>query len=330
MNINAIKDPARRVIFQAIADMREDELVALGLNSEIRDRLLKGITVPDSDEVCWIWQKGFLGTGLQARPCIWYKKKPFLAYRVLMALVVRKHIQELPPVLHKCPGKENCKCVKLSHLKVADSWESAPGENAWDRSRYKTLHGDRNGARLHPEKLLRGLNHPRCPFKTAREIQAIRARWHAEPDKWGVITALVRRTKISRASVTAAIRGYQDIPDDPTAAIDLLELDIRRPADRFGDSHGRSIMPEAAVALFYKLFNASSDRFGKRRLMAFVANRFGMAKTSLADIGHGRSRQKMAKRLSHLIGDSDKVTITEELLEILFAPHSPLCKKGES
>ncbi|MEI6035221.1 MAG: hypothetical protein WCS65_13205 [Verrucomicrobiae bacterium] len=328
MNVEAIKDFVLRATFQAIAAVSEDELVALGLNSKIRDRLLTGITVPDSDEVCWIWQKGFLSTGPQSRPCIWFKKKPFLAYRVLMAIVVRKHIQELPPVLHKCPGQENCKCVKLSHLKVADSWESAPGENARDRSRYKTLHGPRNGAVLHPEKLLRGLDHPRCPFKSAREIQALRARWHAEPDKWGMIAALMRRTGISKASVTAAIHEYRSIPDDPTAAIDLAVLDIRRPADRFGDLHGKSIMPEAAVELFFKLFNSSSDRAGKLRLLAFVGNRYGMAKTSLADIGHGRSRKKIAKKLDPIIAGSDAVNITDELLETLFEPLRPLRKTG--
>jgi len=325
MDISQIQDDALRGEFERIAAMSAADLACLGLTKRIRDNLLQYIELPEDQSGCWRWSGPMMHKKKKPRPTLTRKSRPEIAARVLKSLLSGKNIRDLLKVCHECTKTtENSWCMAPDHLH-----EGTAKRNAAHRSKCRTLHGPRNGAVLHPEKLLRGLDHPRCPFKTAREIQAIRARWHAESDKWGMITALMRRTGISKASVTAAIRGYRDIPDDPTAAVDLLELDIRRPADRFGDSHGRSIMPAAAVELFYKLFNASADRSGKRRLLMFAVEKYGMSKLSLADIGHGRSRKKIAKKLDRIIHGSDPVNITDQLLETLFVPHPPLREKGK-
>jgi hypothetical protein len=325
MNIDTIKDDALRGEFERIAAMSAAELACLGLTKRVRDNLLQYMVLPEDQSGCWRWSGLMMNKDTNPRPTLTRNRRPEIAARVLKSLLSGKHIRSLLKVCHECTETtENAWCMAPPHLH-----EGTAKRNAAHRSKCRTLHGPRNGAVLHPEKLLRGLDHPRCPFKSAREIQALRARWHAEPDKWGMIAALMRRTGISKASVTAAIHGYSSIPDDPAAADDLLELDIRRPADRFGDSHGRSIMPEAAVELFYKLFNASADRYGQRRLLMFAVEKYGMSKLSLADIGHGRSRKKIAKKLDRIIAGSDPVTITDELLETLFAPHPPLRRKGE-
>lgn len=324
MDFSQIQDDALRGEFERIAAMSAAELACLGLTKRVRDNLLQYMVLPEDQSGCWRWSGPMMNKGTKPRPTLTRKRRPEIAARVLKSLLSGKHIRSLLKVCHECTETtENAWCMAPPHLH-----EGTDKRNAAHRSKCRTLHGPRNGAVLHPEKLLRGLDHPRCPFKSAREIQAIRARWHEETDKWGVINALVRRTGFSRASVTAAIHGYRDIPDDPTAAVDLADLDIRRPADKFGDSHGRSIMPEAAVELFYKLFNASSDRSGKQRLLAFASKKYGMSELSLADIGHGRSRKKITKKLAQSFAGSDKVTITDGLLETLFAPHRPLRKTG--
>lgn len=324
MNIESIQDPVLRARFQDIADMSEEELVALGFNSVIRDRLLAGISVPECEGACWIWQKGFGGSPSDPRPAVWFQGKLYRAYRVLMALLKKKSLHELNWILHKCPDKEDSRCVNPAHLKEADSRTSGAKENGEDRSRYRTLHGDNNGSRLHPETRPRGMGHPKCPFKDPREVQMIRATYHAAEQEFGVISALVRHTNFTKAAVTAAIHGYPDVPDDPTAALDLSVLDIRRPQDRAGDRHGRSRMPETAVKLFYLLFNTSSDRAGRRRLVEFVAEKFGMASESLDDIGHRRSRKKATEGLEAVIAAAPKTEISEALLSTLFQPYAPL------
>jgi hypothetical protein len=324
MNIESIQDPVLRARFQEIADMSEEQLFALGVNSVIRDRIFAGISVPERSDACWIWQKGFGGSPSAPRPAVWFKGKLYFAYRVLMALLNKKPIHELNWILHKCPGKENCRCVDPAHLKEADSRTSGAKENAEDRVRYGSLHGDRNGSRLHPESRPRGMAHAKSPFKDPREVQMIRATFHAAPEKFGVIAALVRHTTFTRAAVTAAIHGYPDVADDPTAALDLSLLDIRLPQDRTGDRHGRTQMPEAAVKLFYQLFQTSSNTSGKCRLVEFVAEKFGMAPESLDDIAHRRSRKNATEGLDAVIAAAPKTEITDALLAALFQPHAPL------
>lgn len=221
---------------------------------------------------------------------------------------------------HQCPDGENAICPNWNHVE-----EGTPARNAADCKRNgRTAKGDRNGSRLHPESRPRGMKHPKCPFKDPREVQTIRATFHAAPEKFGVIAALVRYTGFTKAAVAAAIRGYPDVADDPTAALDLSLLDIRLPQDRTGDRHGRTQMPEAAVKLFYQLFQTSSNTSGKCRLVEFVVEKFGMAPESLDDIGHRRSRKKATEGLEAVIAAAPKTEITDALLATLFQPHAPL------
>ena len=304
MNIDSIKDLGLRAQFQAIADMQEEELVALGFNSVVRDRLLAGISLPDSDKDCWIWKGGFLGTGIKARPCIWRKGKIHLAYRVLMALVARKNIRDLRWILHKCPGGENCKCMRLSHLKEADSRESAARENAQDRSRYGTLNGDRNGTRLHPETRRRGRDNPKSKYRGPsgeRLIQTLRATYDACTDKEGVIAALSRWTeekgnKISGYSIGRLVRRelHTDVPDDSAAALAPSHLHIQKRSESAskrkhwasGDNCKGTRVPLAAKQMFAFIFHRTPKRAEKRKLAEYVAQRYGVAYATAQSLGY--------------------------------------------
>ena len=323
MNIDLIQNPVLKAQFQAIAGMTIDELAELDLTPKIRDTYLEYVIVPTDpgDEVldqCWGWS----GTTVNspARGIIFGRGTNLYIYRVAFELHHRRRIRPGKWMCHTCPNHENPICSNLGHV-----IEGTAKLNAEHREFYGTnACGDRNGSRLHPESRPRGMNHSKCPFDDARDIQAIRATYHAAREKFGVISALVRYTGYTKAAVTGAIHKYSDVPDDPTAALDLSALDIRRPQDRTGDHHGRSLMPEAAVKLFYQLFHTSSDRAGKRRLVEFVTEKFGMAPESLDDIAHRRSRKKATEGLAEVIAAAPPTDITDELLATLFQPYAPL------
>ena len=347
MNITSIKDLGLRAKFQEIADMREDELVALGFNSEIRDRLLAGISVPDSDEACWIWQKGVSGPTHKARPCIWWKGKSHLAYRVLIALVKRKHIQQLNEVHHKCPVKENCMCMRISHLKEADSQESAARENAQDRSRYRTLHGDNNGSRLHPETRPRNRDNPKSKYRRPggeRLIQTLRATYDACPDKEGVLSALSRWTeehgnRISIGSIGKLVRRelHNDVADDPSATLDLSELCIQRRSESAskrkhwssGDANKRTRVPLEAKEAFVVLFHRTLQRAQKWVLIKYLAERYGVAEATAQGFGYVDPTSFGAPSKLEIQKFPRVLSMTPELLDTTFGKIPTLTSQEE-
>ncbi|MEI6277956.1 MAG: hypothetical protein WCQ16_01075 [Verrucomicrobiae bacterium] len=347
MNIVSIKDLGLRAQFQEIADMSEEELVALGFNSVVRDRLIARISLPDSDEDCWIWKGGFSGTGLKARPCIWRKGEIFLAYRVLMALVARKNIRDLRWILHKCPGGENCKCMRLSHLKEADSRESAAKENAQDRSRYGTLHGDRNGSRIHPETRPRGRNNPKSKFRGPggeRLIQTLRATYDAYLDKEGVIAELSRWTKrqgnkISGYTIGRLVRReiHADVPDDPAAALDPSQLHIQKRSESAskrkhwpsGDANTQTRVPLEAKVAFVILFHRTPQRAQKRVLIKYLAERYGVAEATAQGLGYVDPTSFGAPAKSEIQKLPRVLSMTPELLETTFGIIPPIPSQEE-
>ena len=107
---------------------------------EVQRRLLSRFK--KSDEGCWNWTGSVFASTGRARMF------DLLAYRLAFVVFKRKIIGDLC-VCHSC---DNPLCIRPSHL-----WLGTFKDNSEDSVRKdRQATGDRNGSRLHPEKLMRG------------------------------------------------------------------------------------------------------------------------------------------------------------------------------
>jgi hypothetical protein len=125
-------------------------------------------------DVCWTWSAAKDRDGYG-----WFKRagKQVYAHRVSWTL----HHGEIPAglfVLHKC---DNPSCVRPEHLFLGTNLDNV--RDALSKGRMAV--GDRNGSRLHPEKLRRGESVGTSKLKDAQVIQ-IRLR-HANGEKQQVL-----------------------------------------------------------------------------------------------------------------------------------------------
>lgn len=123
-------------------------------------RLVERSEDPDG---CWEWSghRGRKGYGVFC-PDARQQNKVVQAHRFAFEHAVRP-LEPGELVLHRC---DNRACVRPDHLfagsqrdNIRDAWSK--GRMVWQRKRPTPSRGDRNGARLHPERLPRGEAHHR-------------------------------------------------------------------------------------------------------------------------------------------------------------------------
>lgn len=128
---------------------------------------------------CWIWRAGRTKGGGYGQVVADGKQRR--AHRVAWELATGKPVPEGMAVLHTC---DNPPCVRndeqgayvvngISYPRWGHLWLGTVGANNTDRNekrRYTPAYGDRNGSRLHPERLPRGDRHWRSlhPEKVRR------------------------------------------------------------------------------------------------------------------------------------------------------------------
>jgi hypothetical protein len=126
----------------------------------------------ESPNDCWIWtayrdQLGYGNIGIGG--------KVEKAHRVAW-VISNGAIPDGLLVLHNC---DNPSCVRFEHLRLGTDLDNSRDRE--NRHRGNKAHGDRNGSRLHPEKLVRGEDHHEAKL-TWGKVREIRRRY-----KWGGI-----------------------------------------------------------------------------------------------------------------------------------------------
>lgn len=169
------------------------------------DRFWEKVDHPD--EGCWTWlgARNLRGYGVIGFP----GRRNMLAHRAAYVLLVGP-IPDGLFVLHKC---DNPACVRPDHLRLGNHTENM----AEMRERGRSLIGNRNSSRRHPERLQRGDDHwtrrrPELltPFTHAKvrltreQVAAIRARYAAG----GVSQrTLAQEYGVSRSTIADIVAG---------------------------------------------------------------------------------------------------------------------------
>lgn len=152
----------------------------------------------DKSGECWLW------TGATSREhgvLVGEDGKMVYAHRLSWEL----HNGPIPAglcALHDCPGGDNPRCVRPSHL-----WLGTKAQNAADRDKKcRTARGQRHGAYTKPECRGRGARNGRARLTESdvREIRRIAALF---PPRKVPITALSRRFGICTSSVRYVVDG---------------------------------------------------------------------------------------------------------------------------
>lgn len=101
---------------------------------------------------CWLWTGKPTSDGYG---CLKINDQAIRAHSYSYML----HKGEIPEglfVCHDCPGGDNPLCVNPDHLFLGTAQDNMTDRDAKGR----TATGDRNGSRLHPEKVFKGEDHP--------------------------------------------------------------------------------------------------------------------------------------------------------------------------
>lgn len=147
-------------------------------------------------DVCWLWcgNKNSQGYG-RFHP---HRKKAYRSHRMAWVLT-NGDIPNGLCVLHNCPGGDNPACVNPSHL-----WLGTIGDNNRDRDiKGRAACGNKNGARLYPERLTRGENQSSAKL-TSEDV------WHARDLRscWGLShQAIARKLGVSKSTIRLLLTG---------------------------------------------------------------------------------------------------------------------------
>ena len=124
---------------------------------------------------CWVWTAALFKNGYGS---LKIAKRQRLAHRGACELWWGVTLPRWLQVCHDCPGGDNKRCCNPAHLFLAD----AKGHSEDKVTKGQMAKGDRNGARLYPERLLsvvapermaRGERHARSKL-TTEQVTAIR------------------------------------------------------------------------------------------------------------------------------------------------------------
>jgi len=155
------------------------------------DRFLKKVQKTDT---CWLWTASGVPKGYGV---IFYQGKQQYAHRVSYLL----HVGPIPEgmqVLHSCDVP---RCVNPEHLSIGTALDNSRNMLSKGRHRTAPACGDKNGARLHPEKMARGESHPHAKL-TAAAVADIRARYSAGEKQ----VAIAAHFKIRQCHVSSIVR----------------------------------------------------------------------------------------------------------------------------
>lgn len=139
---------------------------------------------------CWIWEAAQSKRGYGNASC---GGRIVLAHRASWVI----HNGPIPNelcVLHDCPSGDNPSCVNPAHLFLGTQQD-----NTADRVRKgRQAKGDKSGARMHPEKLPRGINNWRARINDAI-VKEIRERAGAgEPQRLIALSIGIHHSQINK------------------------------------------------------------------------------------------------------------------------------------
>jgi hypothetical protein len=186
------------------------------LTEKVKKRFLAKVRKVEGG--CWLWTGGHNASGYGTTKI---KANSYLAHRVSWTI----HRGEIPEGLFVCHHCDNPPCVNPDHFFLGtkkDNTQDSIAKGRWmteERARafaeakangkLGKAKGDRNGSRLHPERLKRGLDSPRAKL-TAIGVMRIRERHAVGDTNW---SQLSREFGMTREAIKNIVhrKSYQDV-----------------------------------------------------------------------------------------------------------------------
>lgn len=166
------------------------------LSEQDKARFFSHVQIGEIDQ-CWNWQLaprrfGYGGFKIGGRNGLNY-----LAHRVSFFILTGSLEKEIC-VLHKC---DNTKCVNPNHLFVGTKTDNNKDRHSKGRSGGAS--GDKNGSRIYPDRMTRGINHPSAKLND-NQVGLIRRSY---PDSGESMQAIADRFGVSKKTVLNVIHG---------------------------------------------------------------------------------------------------------------------------